>query len=122
MFTQDGLFKQFDADYDFGYQYQRFNYRANIDLNVTKTTLLSVNVSGKVDDKDSPRTGQGSGGMIKAIYKADDDDVTEVVIMRLSKSGDEEILESIEDEEEYNRIADIFDERLETDTEEVSAE
>ena len=70
MFTQDGLFKQFDADYDFGYQYQRFNYRANIDLNVTNTTLMSVNVSGKVDDKDSPRTGQGSGGMIKAIYQA----------------------------------------------------
>ena len=70
MFTQDGLFKQFGTDYDFGYQYQRFNYRANIDMNVTKTTLLSVNVSGKVDDKDSPRTGQGSGGMIKAIYQA----------------------------------------------------
>ena len=70
MFTQDGLFKQFDTDYDFGYQYQRFNYRANVDLNVTNTTLLSVNVSGKVDDKDSPRTGQGSGGMIKAIYQA----------------------------------------------------
>jgi len=70
MFTQDGLFKQFGAGYDFGYQYQRFNYRANIDLNVTKTTLLSVNVAGKVDDKSSPRTGQGSGGMIKAIYQA----------------------------------------------------
>ncbi len=70
MFTQDGLFEQFGADYDFGYQYQRFNYRANIDLNITKTTLLSFNVSGKVDDKSAPRTGQGSGGMIKAIYQA----------------------------------------------------
>lgn len=70
MFTQDGLFKQFGADYDFGYQYQRFNYRANIDLNVTKSTLLSLNVSGKVDDKSSPITGQGSSGMIKAIYQA----------------------------------------------------
>ncbi len=70
MFTQDGLFNQFDADYDFGYQYQRFNYRANIDLNITNTTLLSVNVAGKVDDKSAPRTGQGSGGMIKAIYQA----------------------------------------------------
>ena len=54
--------------------------------------------------------------------KAEEDDVTEVVIMRLSKSGDEEILESIEDEEEYNRIADIFDERLGTESEDVSAE
>ena len=70
MFTQDGLFEQFDADFDYGYQYQRFNYRANIDLNVTKTTLLSLNAAGKVDDKASPVTGQGSGGMIKAIYQA----------------------------------------------------
>ena len=70
MFTQDGLFEQFDADFDYGYQYQRFNYRANIDLNVTKTTLLSLNASGKVDDKSSPVTGQGSSGMIKAIYQA----------------------------------------------------
>ncbi len=70
MFTQDGLFKQFGADYDFGYQYQRFNYRANVDLNLSKTTLLSLNVSGKVDDKSSPKTGQGSAGMIKAIYEA----------------------------------------------------
>ncbi len=70
MFTQDGLFEQFGTDYDYGYQYQRFNYRANVDLNVTSTTKLSVNVAGKVDDKSSPRTGQGSGGMIKAIYQA----------------------------------------------------
>jgi TonB-linked SusC/RagA family outer membrane protein len=69
-YSQDGLFEQFGTDYDYGYQYQRFNYRANIDLNVTKSTLLSLNVSGKVDDKNSPRTGQGSGGMIKAIYQA----------------------------------------------------
>lgn len=70
MFTQDGLFKQFGTDYDYAYQYQRFNYRANVDLNVTKSTLLSLNVSGKVDDKNSPKTSQGSGGMIKAIYQA----------------------------------------------------
>ena len=40
------------------------------------------------------------------------DDTMEVIIMKLSKQGEEEVLESIEDEEEYNRIADIFDDRL----------
>ena len=70
MFTQGGLFKQFGKDYNFDYRYQRFNYRANVDINATKTTTVSVNVSGKIDDSCKPRTGQGSSGMIKAIYEA----------------------------------------------------
>lgn len=70
MFTQGGLFKEFDRPYDYGYQYQRFNYRANLDIDVTKTTKISLNLSGKVDDSNKPRTGQGSAGMIKAIYYA----------------------------------------------------
>lgn len=70
MMTQDGIFEEFDKPWDYGYQYQRFNYRANLDMNVTKTTMLSFNIAGKVDDSAKPRTGQGSGGMIKAIYYA----------------------------------------------------
>lgn len=70
MFTQGGMFKEFDRPYDYGYQYQRFNYRANLDIDVTKTTKLGISLSGKVDDSAKPRTGQGSGGMIKAIYYA----------------------------------------------------
>ncbi len=70
MFTQDGMFKEFGKSWDYGYQYQRFNYRSNLDINVTKTTLLSFNIAGKVDDAAKPRTGQGAGGMIKAIYAA----------------------------------------------------
>lgn len=70
MFTQDGMFKEFGKSWDYGYEYQRFNYRSNLDINVTKTTQLSFNIAGKVDDAAKPRTGQGSGGMIKAIYYA----------------------------------------------------
>ena len=70
MFTQDGIFKEFDKSWDYGYQYQRFNYRSNLDINVTKTTMISFNIAGKVDDSAKPRTGQGSGGMIKNIYYA----------------------------------------------------
>ena len=44
------------------------------------------------------------------------DDTMEVIIMKLSNQGEEEVLESIEDEEEYNRIADIFDDRLAQDS------
>lgn len=70
MYTQDGLFKKFGRDWDFTYDYQRFNYRGNIDIDVTPTTKVSVNISGKVDDSAKPRTGQGSSGMIKGIYES----------------------------------------------------
>ena len=70
MFTQGGIFKEFGKSWDYGYQYQRFNYRSNLDINVTNTTLLSFNIAGKVDDSAKPRTGQGSSGMVKAIYNA----------------------------------------------------
>ena len=69
-YSQDGLFKEFDRGYNYGYQYQRFNYRGNLDLKATKTTTLSFNVAGNVNDADKPYTGQGSGGMIKNIYYA----------------------------------------------------
>ncbi|EFA43373.1 TonB-linked outer membrane protein, SusC/RagA family [Hallella bergensis DSM 17361] len=70
MYTQGGLFKEFEMPYDYGYQYQRFNYRANLDLKATKTTTLSFNVAGNVNNADKPYTGQGSSGMIKNIYYA----------------------------------------------------
>ena len=70
MFTQDGLFKEFDRPYDFGYSYKRFNYRSNLDLNVTKTTLLSFNISGKIDQQARPHSGQSSDQLVKEVYWA----------------------------------------------------
>ncbi|MCM1449064.1 MAG: TonB-dependent receptor [Clostridiales bacterium] len=70
-FSQDGIFKQYGYnDYPFDYRYNRFNYRSNLDINVTPTTQVSVNVAGKVDNSAKPQTGQGAEGMIKAIYGA----------------------------------------------------
>lgn len=69
-YYQGGLFKEFDMPYDYGYQYNRFNYRANLDLKATKTTTISFNVAGNVNNADKPYTGQGSAGMIKNIYYA----------------------------------------------------
>ena len=69
-YSQGGLFKEFDQGYNYGYQYNRFNYRANLDLKATKTTTLSFNVAGNVSNADKPYTGQGSSGMIKNIYYA----------------------------------------------------
>lgn len=69
-YSQGGLFKEFDRGYNYGYQYKRFNYRGNLDLKATKTTTLSFNVAGNVNNADKPYTGQGSSGMIKKIYYA----------------------------------------------------
>ncbi len=70
-FYQDGIFDQFgNDDYAFDYRYNRFNYRSNIDVKVTNTTKISINVAGKVDNSSKPRTGQGAEGMVKAIYGA----------------------------------------------------
>ena len=68
MFTQGGLFKEFDENYHNDYRYQRFNYRANLDINLTKTTTLTASLAGVVDEAKKPYTGQGSSGMIKNIY------------------------------------------------------
>jgi len=69
-YYQGGLFNEFDMDYNYGYQYHRFNYRANLDLKATKSTTISFNVAGNVNNADKPYTGQGSAGMIKNIYYA----------------------------------------------------
>ena len=57
------------VDYDFGYQYNSFNYRANLDLDVTKTTTISFNLAGKVDNANKPYSGQGSSGLINEAYQ-----------------------------------------------------
>lgn len=70
LMTQGGLFKEFGQDYNYGYQYERFNYRANLDLDVAKSTTISFNVAGNVSNADKPNTGQGSSGLIMTMYQA----------------------------------------------------
>ena len=43
---QDGMMKRFDESYDPNYNYQRFNYRSNIDVDITNTTQLKRMVRG----------------------------------------------------------------------------
>ena len=53
---QDGMLKQLGESYDPNYQYKRFNYRSNVDIDITKSTLLKVNIGGHVGAKREPRT------------------------------------------------------------------
>ena len=70
-FSQGGLFKQFDMPYDCTYQYKRYNYRGNLDLDVTKTTTLSLSIAGNKATKELPYAGSGTTSqLIKNIYYA----------------------------------------------------
>ena len=70
LMTQGGLFEEFGDDFHYDYRYNRFNYRTNLDLDVTPTTTLSFNVAGTVDNAQKPRTSQGASGMIMAMTQS----------------------------------------------------
>ena len=70
MYTQGGLFKEFGMDKNFGYEYARFNYRSNLDIDITKTTKLSINIAGNHSSKDSPYSNLGTSGLVRSLYEA----------------------------------------------------
>ena len=70
MYTQGGLFKEFGMDKNFGYEYARFNYRSNLDIDVTKTTKLSINIAGNHSSKDTPYSSLGTSGLVRSLYEA----------------------------------------------------
>jgi len=49
---QDGLLKDFGTGD--GYKYNRYNYRANLDFDMSKTTTLKLGIGGIVGDKQEP--------------------------------------------------------------------
>lgn len=52
---QNGLFKQLEGlDYNNNYNYSRYNYRANLDVNLTSTTALKFNMGGIVGNRREP--------------------------------------------------------------------
>ena len=53
-FTQDGLFRSFEEDYNGNFSYKRLNYRVNLDISLTNTTLMRINLGGRLNDKRAP--------------------------------------------------------------------
>lgn len=70
MFTQQGMFEQFDAADDFNFDYKRYNYRANLDFDVSESTLLSVNIGGRVENKRTPESGEDQNQLFRKLYWA----------------------------------------------------
>lgn len=54
--AQNGMLKNMGESYDPNYKYKRFNYRSNVDVDLTKSTLLKVNIGGYVGTRREPRT------------------------------------------------------------------
>lgn len=61
MYKTDGKLK----DYNTNANYQRWNYRMNVDFDVTKTTLVTVGVSGWLSTQNDP--GLGSDALWKSV-------------------------------------------------------
>lgn len=72
VFTQDGLFRSLEKEYNSNFNYNRYNYRVNLDIDVTKTTLMAINLGGRVDDRRSPNYEGNSdiGYLFRDIYWA----------------------------------------------------
>lgn len=61
VFTQEGLFKTFESNgNDKGFKYNRYNYRINMDVDVTKTTTLQINLGGYLNNKREPNYNNGT--------------------------------------------------------------
>lgn len=59
-------------NYDPGYAYNRFNFRGNVDFNLTRTTVLSANLSGYFGSRKSPNAtfgGSGTGHIFRGYYE-----------------------------------------------------
>ena len=66
--SQDGLFRTFDANYDYNFSFQRYNFRTNLDIDVTKSTLLKLTIGSQVGITNEPRTNSGINQLFREIY------------------------------------------------------
>lgn len=57
-FTQDGLFRAFEKEYNSNFSYNRYNYRVNLDIDVTKTTQVQMNLGGRINERRAPNYGK----------------------------------------------------------------
>lgn len=67
--NQNGMFKKFDEGVSFNNNIflKRYNVRANLDANITKTTLLSLNIASTLEDRNYP--GETTGDILGAMRR-----------------------------------------------------
>ena len=65
---QGGLFETFDSQYDYNFSYKRYNYRTNLDINVTETTKVGITAGGRVGVTNQPNAKDGMDQLFRLIY------------------------------------------------------
>ena len=68
LFNQDGLFQTFNADPEENFKYKRYNYRANIDFDLTKHSSLSVSIGGRLQSRNI--IGGGESELFRYLHNA----------------------------------------------------
>ena len=66
--NQNSLFKSFSDNDDETFKYNRFNYRANLDINVSKYSQLALTLGGRVQNRNI--LGQGEGFIFRYLQGA----------------------------------------------------
>lgn len=70
VFTQDGLFKDFNTHgHNTGFKYNRYNYRVNMDVQVTNSTLMKINLGGRLTDKREPNYSNGTTTSVTSLFR-----------------------------------------------------
>jgi TonB-linked SusC/RagA family outer membrane protein len=64
---QGGMFETFSQGKETNFSYNRFNYRSNLDIDVTKSTKLSLTLGGRVGVRNEPN---GQAELFRALYWA----------------------------------------------------
>lgn len=67
--NEGSIFKSFnDGKVNSNYNYNRVNFRTNLDFNVTRSTLISFKMGGNIGIKNKPQPTEGDEGMWKFIF------------------------------------------------------
>ena len=71
-YTQEGLYRVYETDYNSNYRYNRYNYRINLDVDITKSTLMKINLGGRLSNQRTPNynnaTSTDLGKFFQEIY------------------------------------------------------
>ncbi|MDR1738320.1 MAG: TonB-dependent receptor [Candidatus Symbiothrix sp.] len=68
--TQDGIFKNFDNSYNQNFYYNRYNYRTNLDVDFTETSTLSLNLGGRLEERNRPISDEDQTQLFRKMYWA----------------------------------------------------
>lgn len=68
---QDGLFNtENHKDYNTNYRFDRFNFRTNLDIDVSKNLVLSVNIAARIENTNEPGSTGYSGAEKQSSFSA----------------------------------------------------